>query len=99
MKKVAKNKLMQTKYEPQRMCIVCRKIVDKKQLIRIVRTVSGNYEFDFTLKANGRGAYVCNDPICINRLLDKKLLNRAFKTKISDDIYNRLREEYEQYKN
>ena len=82
------------KANPLRMCVVCRNMMEKKELMRIVRGPEGNFFFDPTHKANGRGAYVCNKPECMEKCLKKKLLNHAFSTMIPDEVYAALSEEY-----
>ena len=76
------------------MCIVCHAMNPKKDLVRVVKKPDGTFELDLTSKANGRGAYLCNNPECITKCLTKKMLNRAFKEAISDDVYKKLSEEY-----
>ena len=46
---------------PQRKCIGCNESKPKKELIRIVRTPEGEMLLDSTGRANGRGAYICNN--------------------------------------
>ena len=41
---------------PQRMCVGCRQMKEKRALIRIVRSADGNVEVDLTGKKSGRGA-------------------------------------------
>lgn len=83
---------------PTRTCIVCRKPQPKKELLRVVRTPEGDVKLDFTGRANGRGAYICNNDLCIQTAVKKKLFNRDFKTNIEADVYNRLLEEYREHK-
>lgn len=68
----------------------------KQELLRVVKQNDGT--FTFNPKAQGRGAYMCYDDACINQCIKKKLLNKAYKMNISDDIYNKLNEEYAEYK-
>ena len=42
-------------------CIGCNTKKHKKDLIRIVKNKDGNISIDKTGKANGRGAYICNN--------------------------------------
>ena len=79
---------------PMRSCISCRATKDKSELIRIVRSPEGDFFFDRTGKANGRGAYICDNAECIAKCLKKKMLNKAFKTEVSDEIYKKLSEDY-----
>ncbi|MFQ6724060.1 MAG: YlxR family protein [Clostridia bacterium] len=72
-----------------RRCIACRQTNLKQNLIRVCR-VDGNYIIDNTYKALGRSAYICKNKACLTKVIDKKLLNRAFKTNL-EDIYSNLR--------
>ena len=77
---------MHTTYE--RRCVACRQANLKQNLLRICR-VGEDYVIDTTHKLGGRGAYICKNQQCIIKTIDKKLLNRSFKTNI--DIYSNLR--------
>lgn len=79
---------------PMRMCFVCRGLFPKGQLVRIVRTPEGEYCIDLTGKKSGRGCYVCKCDACISSCIKGKFLNKAFKTKIEDSVYEKLKEEY-----
>ena len=81
--------------ERLRMCIVCREHSDKKELLRIVKNKEGEIFVDTTGKANGRGAYICKNPLCFQKLRKTKGLNRAFKCEIKDEVYEKLGEEIE----
>ena len=76
------------KHKPQRMCVACRESLDKKSLVRIVRTEEG-VVIDETGKRSGRGAYLHADLSCWEIGL-KKSLERALKTKFSDQDRARL---------
>lgn len=76
---------------PNRTCIGCNEIRPKKELIRIVKNKEGNIFIDKTSKANGRGAYLCNNIECLEKAIKTKKLERTFDTAISDEIYNELR--------
>ena len=76
---------------PQRTCIGCNQSKNKKELIRIVKNNSGEIFVDLTGKANGRGAYICNDVSCLDKAVKSKKLEKNFETKISDEIYESLR--------
>ena len=86
---------MQKHAAPQRMCIACRRLFDKRDLLRIVRTPQGEVRFDPTGKAAGRGAYLCKDPECLKKTVKVKLLNKIFKVEISEEAYRNLSEQYE----
>ena len=78
---------------PQRTCIACKNINDKKALIRIVRTKEGVFELDSTGRKNGRGAYICKDSKCFESLKKTRGLDRSFKTQIPMEIYDKLLDE------
>jgi predicted RNA-binding protein YlxR (DUF448 family) len=64
-------KTEKVKSVPFRMCMICKKMMPKAELIRIVKNKSGDVFIDYTDKANGRGAYVCNNPECVGICLKK----------------------------
>lgn len=86
---------MAQKKIPQRKCIACNERSDKKALVRIVRNKDNEIFFDPTLKANGRGAYICKEMACLEKAIKTKALNRAFKTEISQEVYENLKLELE----
>lgn len=88
-----------TKKTPLRMCIVCKEMKPKNELIRIVRNPEGEFLFDKSGKANGRGAYICAEGDCAEKCLKKKILNKAFRKNIDESVYIKLSEEYESGKN
>lgn len=78
---------------PMRTCIACKTSKPKKELIRVVK-FNEEIKLDLTGKANGRGAYVCNDVECIKKLKKGKLLNRAFSCEVSNETYDAIVEEF-----
>lgn len=83
-----------TKKIPMRMCIACREMKSKREMLRVVRNAQGEVFIDVKGKASGRGAYVCDQESCINKLCKQKLLNRSFSMDIPAEIYDRIREDY-----
>ena len=78
---------------PQRKCIGCNESKPKKELIRIVKTPEGEMLVDDTGRANGRGAYICNNLECLQKAIKTKGLNRAFKMNVDTDVLIKLSEE------
>ena len=78
---------------PERTCIGCNQVKLKKELIRIVKNKEGQIFIDKTGKANGRGAYICNNIDCLEKAIKTKKLERAFETSIDSSIYEELRGE------
>lgn len=81
---------MKTKKIPLRMCVSCREMKPKKELTRVVRLEDGTVCVDSTGKANGRGAYLCNDPACLQKAIKSRALERAFQQKIDPEVYQQL---------
>ena len=75
------------------MCFICRGTFDKRNLNRLVKNADGEIFLDKTGKANGRGAYICNSSVCREKLSKQKILNKAFKCEISQEVYNIICEE------
>ncbi len=82
-----------------RTCIACRQAKEKREMLRVVRDKEGNIKLDFTGKASGRGAYICNDPACIEKCVKNKLIGRALDAQVSDEVYAYIAEEYAKSKN
>ncbi len=80
---------------PMRQCLGCREMKEKRELIRVVRSPEGEITLDFKGKAPGRGAYVCRSAECLKKAVRSKALERAFSTRIPDEVYDRLRQEME----
>lgn len=85
--------MIRPKKTPQRLCSACQAFQDKKSLIRVVRTPSGDIIIDPTGKAPGRGAYVCRKAECIAKAAASKGLDRALKTQVPASVYDALKEQ------
>ncbi|WP_405316641.1 RNase P modulator RnpM [Faecalibacillus faecis] len=79
------------KRQPQRTCMGCNEKKDKKDLIRIVKNKNNEISIDRTGKLDGRGAYICDDIKCLEKVIKSKRLEKVFEYKISDEIYENLR--------
>ena len=79
------------KKQPQRTCMGCNQKKDKKELIRIVKNKDNEISIDKTGKKEGRGAYICDDVKCLEKLQKIKRLERVFEMQISQEIYESLR--------
>ena len=76
---------------PMRMCVACREMQPKKNLLRIVRTPEGAIEIDRSGRMNGRGAYLCGRRECLEKAIKTRALERALDQKIDEEIIERLR--------
>lgn len=74
----------------QRTCIGCNSKKEKKDLIRIVKQEE-KIVVDKTGKLCGRGAYICGDKDCFEKMKKTNKLERALETKIPEEVYEELR--------
>ena len=75
---------------PMRMCVACREMRPKAELLRVVKPQDGEAHIDFKGKAPGRGAYICPDPACLAKAQKSKGLERSFKTAVPKEVYEEL---------
>ena len=85
-------KLGTTKKIPQRQCIGCNEMKNKKDLIRILKQQDEVITIDTTGKKNGRGAYICASDDCLNKAIKTKRLAKMFEIDINQKIYEDLRD-------
>ena len=78
---------------PQRQCLGCREMKNKKDLIRAVRSPEGEISLDFKGKKPGRGAYVCPEPGCLAKAKKSRALERAFETAVPGEVYDLLEQQ------
>lgn len=71
---------------PMRMCVGCREMKPKKELLRAVRSPEGLVSLDTTGKKPGRGAYCCYNAECLRRALKQGQLDRQLEVKLSDEV-------------
>ena len=86
---------MKPKKIPMRMCVGCREMKEKRELIRIVRTPEGEVAIDVTGKRSGRGAYVCRQAECLKRAIRQKPLERQLEITLTPEISGALTAEME----
>ena len=78
---------------PMRKCVGCGEMKPKKDLMRILKTETGEFLVDADGKKNGRGAYICRSVECFRKAVKSKGLERSFKQQIPEEMYNRLEKE------
>jgi predicted RNA-binding protein YlxR (DUF448 family) len=83
---------LKSKHLPQRTCIACRQVREKKELIRLVSTEKGIAEIDVFGEKPGRGAYLCPKRSCWELALKKNRLDYALRTRLRDDSREALLE-------
>lgn len=73
-----------------RRCCACRENKSKDELIRVLRTPDESFVIDLSNKSDGRGAYVCKNADCINKVIKKRGLNHSFGCAVPGSIYGEL---------
>ena len=79
------------KTQPQRTCMACNQKKDKKELLRIVKNKGNIVSVDKTGKQEGRGAYICKNIECLEKVKKSKRLEKVLDAKISQEIYENIR--------
>lgn len=75
---------------PLRKSVVSGEIIDKRDLLRIVKNKEGQVFIDPTGKANGRGAYIKLDNAEAAEVKKKQAFNRAFSMEVAPEFYDEL---------
>jgi predicted RNA-binding protein YlxR (DUF448 family) len=76
--------------EPVRTCVGCREEAGKRALIRLVRGPDGVVGRDPTGHAPGRGAYLHDDPACLELARRRRALQRALAAEVPDALWEEL---------
>ena len=82
--------MAKTRKIPLRKSVVSNEIIDKRDLLRIVKNKEGQIFIDPTGKANGRGAYIKLDNEEALQAKQKRVFNRSFNMEVEDDFYDEL---------
>ena len=86
---------VKTRKTPMRMCVGCREMKEKRELIRVVRSPEGEVSLDPTGKKSGRGAYVCRDAECLRRAIRQRQLERQLEVSLTEEVSAGLTKEME----
>ncbi|RLC71367.1 MAG: DUF448 domain-containing protein [Chloroflexi bacterium] len=76
---------MSRKHVPMRTCVGCRQVRPKREMVRIVRTPTGEIEIDERGKKSGRGAYLCRRRDCWVQGIGKGRVEYALKTTLTEE--------------
>ena len=82
-----------TKKFPQRQCVGCGEMKNKKEMIRVLKTAEGEITLDATGRKNGRGADICPSVECLKKAVKNRGLDRSFKMTIPKEVYEVLEKE------
>jgi len=86
---------MANKKMPTRLCVGCKEMKLKKEMVRVLKTSEGEILLDATGKQNGRGAYICKNSECLEKALKSKGLEKSLKVSIPEAIMQELTKEME----
>ena len=87
--------MVREKKEVLRRCVGCGCMMDRKELIRVIRDKEGKVLIDETQKLNGRGAYLCRSRSCLETAMKRRSLDRTLKCSVGQDLYGLIREKIE----
>jgi len=82
---------MKIKKIPLRTCVVTKEALPKQELLRIVRTPTGEVKVDKTGKCNGRGAYIKKDIQVLEQAKKTKALEKRLECTIEDTVYEEIK--------
>ena len=85
---------MITQTPVMRLCISCRKLHNRKNLIKITKDHKHGIMFQ---KGMGRSAYICNTKKCCSDSKIKKKLQKALKTFLEPEFIDIFKKEIESY--
>lgn len=77
------------KHVPSRMCIACREMKPKKELIRLVAR-DGAVTLDEGGRAPGRGCYICGSPDCLEKAVREHRIEQQLKQGIDTGLREQL---------
>ena len=83
---------MKPKKIPMRMCVGCREMKPKRELIRVVRSPEGEVSMDPVGKKPGRGAYVCRNVDCLKRAIKQRQLERQLEVQLTEEVAQALQD-------
>ena len=86
---------MKPKKIPMRMCVGCREMKPKRELIRVVRSPEGEVSMDPVGKKPGRGAYVCRNTECLKRAIKQRQLERQLEVQLTEEVAQQLQQALE----
>ena len=81
---------MKNRKIPLRKSVVSNEVIDKRDLLRIVKNKEGQDFIDTKGKANGRGAYIKLDNAEALEAKKKKVFNRSFNMEVEESFYDEL---------
>ena len=78
--------------QPERLCVGCRTLHPKSELLRIVKSPEGTVAFDPTGRSPGRGAYLCPSSECLRKARRQNGFSWSLKGRVAPAVYDALEE-------
>ena len=66
-----------------RRCITCRKLLNRQQLLRVIRDYQDGVVLDVGM---GRSAYLCPTETCLGEALRRKKLQKALRCQVPESV-------------
>jgi uncharacterized protein len=82
---------MTSKKPVLRKCVVTKEMIDKKKLLRVVKTANGEIKLDLTGKINGKGSYLKAEKEILELAIRNKSLERSLKSQIPHVVYEEIK--------
>lgn len=82
--------MARTRKIPLRKSVVSGEVIDKRDLLRIVKNKEGQVFIDPTGKQNGRGAYIKLDLEEAQLAKKRRVFNHSFSMAVPDEFYDEL---------
>lgn len=87
---------MKRRHVPLRKCIVCSQMKAKHELLRMVKLQDGKMYLDELANISGKGGYICKNKGCLETAVNKKRIEKVFKTSLDNDFINDLNAKMEE---
>jgi uncharacterized protein len=71
----------------------------KNELIRLVKNSDNMVTIDRSGKMPGRGAYVCGNMDCYNKMIKNKIIQKIFRMSVNNEFYTELKKQIESESN
>lgn len=82
---------------PLRLCVGCKEMKPKKEMMRVIKSADGEIFLDTTGKKNGRGAYICKQVECLEKAFSNHGLERSLKISIPKETIENLSKEMKMF--
>ncbi|HIZ08454.1 MAG TPA: YlxR family protein [Candidatus Eubacterium avistercoris] len=82
---------------PLRLCVGCKEMKPKKEMMRVIKSAEGEIFLDTTGKKNGRGAYICKQVECLEKAFSNHGLERSLKISIPKETIENLSKEMKMF--